>query len=502
MKPFAMPGKSQFLYVWVNCWDSIKRTIVRRQRSTRTTNRKDAEKEGFRLQAIEDEKQKASQSAQRTIRQICKDYVNNRVGINPESTILNYTNCLDIFLEALGDYADRPKLDADAPPRVLQFLYLHYSGNTIEDRGRFCKRLLRHVIKVTGGELWWLDDFKVDSQSDGDESQREIFNNDQTVALRDACETDEERAFLRFAENLGGRISDMIRLVASNLNPKSGNFRYLNTKTGKICGAWLWPENQAYVRSVIENSKEKDPVLFPSFNHNERRDVQAACAWFAKILTTARIRSDADLIETKPGLTKVVPLNKARNRRNRYHHSFHSYRVRLITILASIGVPLHIIMEIVGHEDPRTTRRYIRTLEDDVISASKLLGNQSIGAWQELADKSMKDYPDMEKITKEHQLVVEFLPPQSLSPDESPRNHAPIDNASIHPVTPPNISTATLVITGATTTTSGTNDLRGPAVPNQQKKETSGGVLSANSMKKDTLMLSSVPKGWPGLKPK
>jgi hypothetical protein len=126
--------------------------------------------------------------------------------------------------------------------------------------GRFFERLLRQIIRVTGGKDWWLDGLTVDMQGDGDESPREMFTDALTVALRNSCETDEERAFLRFAVNLGGRIGDMIRLRASDFNHQKNNIRYLNTKTGKMCGTWLWPENQEYVELVMNSTKEKNPA--------------------------------------------------------------------------------------------------------------------------------------------------------------------------------------------------------------------------------------------------
>ncbi|HEV2247252.1 MAG TPA: site-specific integrase [Terriglobia bacterium] len=491
MKPFFRDDSPNY-HAWIYCWDDEKRAMVRRQKSLGTSGRKAAEKEAYRLQGIEDEKQRAAQTKQEIIRQIATRYVDNLEGINPDSTIRNYRNCLDIFIQALGDYADRTKLDMNAPPQVRKWLYQHYSGNTIEDRGRFCKRLLLHIIKVTGGEEWWLDDFKIDIQSDGDESPRAMFTDQQLLALKMACETDEERAFLNFAENLGFRIGDGIRLRLSDFKPSSGLMWYLNTKTNKMCGAWLWPKNQEYIRNIMEKSKGKDVPLFPTFNFGLTEDAAAADTWFAKILVKAGIRTDADLIPTKPGWKKVQHPENKRKRKKRYLHSFHSYRVGIISRLASLGVPLHIIMAIVGHKDPRTTRRYIRTLGEDIQAASMLHGARTPGAWQQLASESTAIYlknPFDQAPTPQHQQLTAPLD------DGVPANPVPAAQqaAAVAPTTP---------LDSIPTDPSAHPSLE--LVPQQPEHAVVGSqiVFSAQTMHKDAIMLSSVPKGWPGLKPK
>jgi integrase len=496
MTPFFRADSPNY-HVWIYCWDADTKTMVRRQKSTGTSNRKE-EKEGFRLQQVEDDKQKAAQAFQKVIRQIATEYVEGFVGVHPDSTILNYRNALKICLEALGDYAERPKLDMDAPPQVRKWLYQHYSGNTIADRGRFCKRVLRHLIKVTGGEIWWLDDFKVDSQSDGDESPRAMFNEKQCVALKRACDTDEERAFLDFAENLGPRIGDGIRFRTSNYDPTTGLFWYLNTKTNKMCGAWLWPKNLDYVRRVLEKNDGKRACLFPSFNFGVAEDVSGATAWFAKLLITAGIRNDADLIPTKPGLKKVAATHKMRERKKRYRHSFHSYRVTLISQLASLGVPFHIIMAIVGHKDPRTTRRYLRTLSEDIQAASMLHGSGTPGAWQQLASESTAIHQKGPFAQAPLSQPKQLMPPLARTP-QMPSSPAQLDPnkavklAAVTTTNPPAAGAVDLVIQETAGATSQSLAL----VPGDPRT-----VFSAKTMHKDTLMLSSVPKGWPGLKPK
>lgn len=497
MKPFFRDDSPNY-HAWIYCWDDEKRAMVRRQKSLGTSDRKAAEKEAYRLQGIEDEKQRAAQTKQKIISQIATEYVDNLDGINPDSTIRNYCNCLDIFIEALGDYANRTKLDMNAPPQVRKWLYQHYSGNTIEDRGRFCKRLLLHIIKVTGGDEWWLDGFKIDIQSDGDESPRAMFTEQQLLALQLACETDEERAFLRFAENLGFRIGDGLRCRVSHWNQVTGLFWYLNTKTNKMCGAWLWPENQDYVCRVMERSKGEDACLFPSFNFGLAEDAAAADCWFAKILIKAGIRNDKDLIPTKPGWTKVDASHKKRKRDKRYLHSFHSYRVTIISRLASVGVPLHIIMAIVGHKDPRTTRRYIRTFGEDIQAASMLHGARTPGAWHQLASESTAIYfkNPLDQGPAPKQQLSAFLDcgePANPVPTAQQAEEAGPASPTAVTSTNPAQSIPAIPLTHASPV----------MVPQQPQPDLVGAnsVFSAQTLHKDVLMLSSVPKGWPGLKP-
>jgi len=196
-------------------------------------------------------------------------------------------------------------------------------------------------------------------------------------------------------------------------------------------------------------------------------------------------------------LRKVAATHKMRERKKRYRHSFHSYRVTLISQLASLGVPFHIIMAIVGHKDPRTTRRYLRTLSEDIQAASMLHGSGTPGAWQQLASESTAIYQKGPIAQGPSSQPKQLMPPP-VATTQVPSFPAQLDNkavklAAVTTTSPPAADAADLVIQGTAGATS-----QSPAlVPGDPRI-----VFSAETMHKDTLMLSSAPKGWPGLKPK
>jgi hypothetical protein len=506
MKPFPVP-RSRYLYVQIYCADGI-----RRPRSTGETNSKKAEAKGFEMQKEEDRQRKANEEGARTCRQIIKQYMDDLDGTVTESTRPQYDTAATICEEGLGLYTDKDaaSLNPEAINGVRSYLFRHYGGNTIEDRGRFVKRLLKHLILMGKGDLAWLDGFKIDGQSDGDSSPRDIYSDDQLKAIKAATTNEEELAFIEIADNIGPRIGDEVMLKVSHYNATTGFLEYLNTKTGKICRVYLLPWNVTWVEKRQKAEPGKDPFLFPMFA-TKKRPAASACAWFAGILKKAGIRKESDRVQRKGGYRKddfeekrtpllstqhikdatglaqrlfeqadqlsiflwsqldlatqeairalvkgsgdlnlvhcslvqnlnrimgegsiytperfdnvelapqtedlleeevtgadevvlnrlllqdaymgmLAKMQKKRGRKQTYQHVFHSFRNTIISRLGSMGVPLQAIMDVIGHKDPRTTRRYMQALPEDNKRAIILWGSRGRGLWQQVADAAM-----------------------------------------------------------------------------------------------------------------
>jgi integrase len=507
MKPFPVK-RSIYLYVQIYCADG-----VRRPRSTGETNPKKAEAKGFDMQREEDRLRKAREEGARTCRQIIKQFMDHLDGTVTLSTRPQYDAAATICEEGLALYADKDaaSLNPEAINGVRSYLYRHYGGNTIEDRGRFLKRLLKHLILMGEGDLAWLDGFKIDSQSDGDTSPRDIYSDEQIQALKAATSNDQEHAFVDLAENIGPRIGDEVMLRVSNFKAKTGFLEYLNTKTAKWCRVWLFPHCIAWIERRRREEPGKDPFLFPMFA-TKKRPVNSACAWFAGLLKKAGIRTEEDRVQRKQGYRKdnfdekrtaklstqhikdapalakrlfeqadplsaflwsgltpatqetisklvagsgdlnlvhcslvqdlnrimggapiysperfekvnlrrdteelldeepegadlillhrmllqdafkglLATMQKKRGRKQTYQHVFHSFRNTIISRLGAMGVPLQSIMDVIGHKDPRTTRRYMQALPEDNMRAIILWGARGRGPWQQVADAAVK----------------------------------------------------------------------------------------------------------------
>lgn len=146
----------------------------------------------------------------------------------------------------------------------------------------------------------------------------------------------------------GANLADLARLTAKNI--VGGRIEYKRHKTGKRYSIEIFDKVQAILDRYAGQSP---PYLLPILKKDmdERR-----------ILTVIRIRNHTVSLQLRP-LAASVGVDASRL-------SFYSARHTYATALDAKDVPMSVIRDLLGHNDERTTREYVKRKGQRVLDAA------------------------------------------------------------------------------------------------------------------------------------
>lgn len=175
----------------------------------------------------------------------------------------------------------------------------------------------------------------------------------------DAYERARAAAMLGLALYAGLRRSEILRLGFTDVNLADGSIRVVRGKGrggGKDRMTYAAPELQALLRAYLEERRRTQRTSVEFFT-SKRSGHGVAASTLKRIV--ARVRATAGL---------PVSLHRLR-------HSF-------VTLLLRRNVPIHVVRDLAGHRDIKTTERYSRVFDADRRQhvATLSLGMRSTGS--------------------------------------------------------------------------------------------------------------------------
>ena len=158
--------------------------------------------------------------------------------------------------------------------------------------------------------------------------------------LRLACQTPREKALIDFLFSTGCRVSECAALTLHDIDWRDRSVRIRHGKGDKARVTYFNAEAEVSLKLYLETRQHESQALF--------------CATRAPYgnVSSATLEKEVRHVRSRvPGLSvQVVP---------------HALRDTFATTLSQRGMPIEQIQQLLGHVSLDTTRRYIRTAQED-----------------------------------------------------------------------------------------------------------------------------------------
>jgi integrase len=358
------PPKSRF---WIAQFTD--HTGRRRNRSTKTTDRRKAEKLAEHYEAAYARKRTARQIREvissayeeisgeqlvnKSFRSFSQSWLAAKRNEVAEATLKFYAKAADKFLAHLG-----PLADADLGEITREHI-LDFRNREAET---FAPKTVNHDLKAV--KMLFLsakrdgliadnpaEDVKTVSQR-GEKRTRRPFSLAELRAVLSVAD-EEWKSMILFGLYTGGRLSDVATLTWQNVDLPAKELRFIARKTGKIIILPLDGPLAAHVEALPAADSDNAPLHPRAFGIVERqRKTGHLSNQFADLLAQA-------------GLKKKQPHRKTLRRedgrcRAQADISFHSLRHTAVTLLKEAGIPQAVVMELVGHDNQEMSQHYTR----------------------------------------------------------------------------------------------------------------------------------------------
>ena len=350
--------KSQFWFAGF-----LDGTGKRRNRSTRTKNRKQAQKLAEQYETAARNKRTSRQvrevitSLHReitgqeilslSVREMASQWLATKKHETADATISFYKKTTEKFLTWLGERADRDVADVTKDD-VLAFrnhIAATLAPKTVNHDLK-CLRMLFKAAKRDGLLSENPCEF-VETVRQRSASLRRPFTIDQLKRVLEVCD-DEWRSLVMFGLYTGQRLADVASLTWQNLDTKRGELRLVTRKTGK---ALILPLPVPLRRQVTELPANDDPnaPLHPRAYETLQRQGKSGglSNQFADILADAGLRA-----KKKHRKSDGAP--------ERHALSFHSLRATATTLLHEAGVPAAVAQALIGHDSEEIHKVYVK----------------------------------------------------------------------------------------------------------------------------------------------
>lgn len=171
-----------------------------------------------------------------------------------------------------------------------------------------------------------------------DVKPREAYQDTQVEVLRDACQTDRDRAIVDVLTSSGIRVEECSRLDRTDVNFDTREIKVLG-KGSKYRTSFIDAKAVVSLKKYLGSRGDTDGALFVTHDNPHNR------------LTTNAIRSMLHKLEPAANTTNVIP---------------HRFRHTMATRAISNGMPVESIQAILGHSQITTTMRYAHVSYDKV----------------------------------------------------------------------------------------------------------------------------------------
>lgn len=160
----------------------------------------------------------------------------------------------------------------------------------------------------------------------------DYFKKDDIAKLRDACETDRERAIIEVFRSTGARVNEITPITLDMIDWATGDIIIQGEKSDRFRALYLDVDARHYLKKYLDTRDDRSPYIFVH-SHGEYEQ-----------LHDCGIRAIMTKIKKKAGLKcRVYP---------------HKYRKTLGMELKNKGVDIGIIQEVLGHANPAVTAMY------------------------------------------------------------------------------------------------------------------------------------------------
>lgn len=343
------------------CWTDANGR--RMKRSTRSTDRRQAEK---LARQFEDES-RAKRTAKQARRVLADIYRNLSGEELPAVTVREFFTSfierkrLEVSPATLDYYAGHSRrflawLDAKADADISEITKSDISGYRNHAAARAGPRTTNNTLKAVrtffsaarkDGYLIEDPAAEVDTVRDRSESSKRPFTLDELRALL-VIATDEWRSMILFGLYTGQRLSDVATLTWQNLDMTQDEIRLTTRKTGRRQTLPLASPLRLHIGTLAGSDDPRAPLHPVAAGIVERTGRSAILSnSFAEMLEAAGLRAPA--------------IRQAGNARIKHELSFHSLRHTATSLLKNAGIPQSVVMDYVGHESADVSAGYTHT---------------------------------------------------------------------------------------------------------------------------------------------
>lgn len=351
-------------------------TGKRRNRSTRTTKRKLAEKLANEYETAARNKRTSRQvravisSLHReitgqdlvslSIRDFVKQWLSTKKHETADSTLSFYKMATQKFLTWLGERADH-EIGSVTREDVLAFRNQE-AGTLAPKTVNHDLKCLRMVFKAAKRDGLLSEDPTefVDTVRQRDEGKRRPFSIAELKRVLEVCD-EEWKSMVMFGLYTGQRLSDVAALTWQNLDTKRWEIRLTTRKTGKVLILPLAPPLRQHIETLEAGDNPSAPIHPEAFEtlHRQRKS-GGLSNQFADILAAA-------------GLREKKAHRKSESPREVSALSFHSLRATATTLLHELGIPAAVAQAFIGHDSEEIHKVYVKVGSEALRNAADTL---------------------------------------------------------------------------------------------------------------------------------
>jgi len=354
----------------------------RRNRSTKSTNRKEAQKIANAYEEASRKKRTAKQVRDviaelhheitgeefpsQTFRDFAERWLERKLPEVSGATSLSYKKSISKFIEFLSDKADADMSEITSDD-VLRFRN-HHAGNLAHGTVNGYLKCLRMLFRSALQEKVISEnscEFVGAAKNAAAEGRRPFTVEElqSVIALAD----DEWKSMIRFGLYTGQRLGDIARLKWSSVDLEKGVIRIVTQKTNKTL---VLPINEPLKQHItlIKGQKGRDEAIHTrSFAIIEKQN------------RTANLSNQFSDLLAKAGLRKKASRNRKSNKGGRSatretgELSFHCLRHTAVTMMKEAGVPEAAVMELVGHDSEQMSAHYTHVGHEALKKAAETL---------------------------------------------------------------------------------------------------------------------------------
>ena len=350
---------------WVACFTDHEGK--RRKKSTKSTNKREAQKmadlleDGYRRKKTETQIRSAvnelfedlheSRFQASTVKEFCEMFVQSKKAEASPATIIKYNDVVKAFAEQIGEER------YNSPLHVISWKDIQRYRDTIAEEGKApgtinsklkcLKAIFAHAYKV--GELNADPGINVSTVKNKKTGNgRRPFTIAELKKVYDYAD-EEWRGMILMGLYTGQRLGDIARLKWSQINLESRQIVFRTGKTDKVVILPISEPVKVYLHEV-SNPSPDSPVFPRAFAVVDKVGVTVRLSQqFIKLL------ADVGLAEKRTHQSKGVGRNTPRKQNEL---SFHSLRHTTTSMLKQAGASQGVAMGIIGHDSKAISDQY------------------------------------------------------------------------------------------------------------------------------------------------
>jgi len=354
----------------------------RRNRSTKSTNRKEAQKIADAYEAATRKRRTAKQVRDvitelhqeitgeelpsRSFRDFASAWLDRKLPEVSEATSVSYKKTVSKFSAFLSEKADVDMAEITADD-VLRFRNHEAKALTPKTVNRYLK-CLRMLFRAARQERVISEDPSefVSATKKATAKERRPFTIGELQSVI-AVADDEWKSMIRFGLYTGQRLGDIARLKWGNVDLEKGEIRLVAQKTNKPLVLPIAAPLKEHLDSLQAQPGREAPIHARAFAIVGKQGRSANLSnQFSDLLAKAGLRKKASRakVAAKAGRGAVRETGEL---------SFHCLRHTAVTMMKEAGAPEAAVMELVGHDSEQMSAHYTHVGQDALKKAAAML---------------------------------------------------------------------------------------------------------------------------------